>query len=69
MISSLVAMSLIDVIGAANILSSMPKRGVMFLRRAITTITWRAAEPDASAFPFPLFRQLAGRSFLSVPAL
>jgi hypothetical protein len=42
-------MSLIDAIGAANISSSMPKRGVMFLRRAMTTIMWCAAEPDASA--------------------
>jgi hypothetical protein len=50
MISSLVAMSLIDTIGAADISSSMPKRGVMFLRRAITPIMWCAAEPDASAF-------------------
>jgi hypothetical protein len=50
MISSLVAMSLIDPIGAANISSSMPKRGVMFPRRAMTTIMWCAAEPDASAF-------------------
>jgi hypothetical protein len=36
MISSLIAMSLIDAIGAANISSSVPKRGVMFLRRAMT---------------------------------
>jgi len=43
-------MSLIDAIGAANISSSMPKRGVMLLRRAITPTMWCAAEPDASAF-------------------
>jgi hypothetical protein len=49
MISSLVAMSLIDAIGAANIRASMPKRGVMFLRRVITQIMC-AAEPAASAF-------------------
>jgi len=50
MIFNLVAMSLIDAIGAANISSSMPKLGVMFLRRAMTTIMWCAAEMDASVF-------------------
>jgi hypothetical protein len=53
MISSLIAMSLIDAIGAANISSSVPKRGVMFLRRAMTTIMWCGAKPDASAFRQP----------------